>query len=158
MPEFAHLKPYTRPDSYAGPDYYDYYPVLGQSRVSSALEQSNFICGLELLGGESDTVIVIHDSHWAVGWVETLYVHKSDHARLLIADRMLDDLEQYPVVNEDHFCELEHEQASEYWAQIPVSERVTIIQEWSQGDCNIFAARHDYPPADGGVESYLRQD
>lgn len=34
-----HLHPYKRPQFYAGPDYFDYFPFLGQSRDSDALER-----------------------------------------------------------------------------------------------------------------------
>jgi hypothetical protein len=156
MTTYEHLKPYKRPDSYFGPDYWEHYPVLGQSRDSVALERSNFVCGLERLGGESDTVLVVRDSHWAVGWVETVYVHKSDLATLAEADKMLDDLASYPVVDEDHFNQLEREQGEKRWEQTPVADRVRVIQEWSEGECNIFAARRDSPPCDIGVEQYLR--
>ena len=66
-----HLKRWTRPRDYFGAEWSRYYSAgLGQSRDSDCLEQSNFAVMLHELGGESDTVIVVRESHWAVGWVE----------------------------------------------------------------------------------------
>ena len=108
--EPKHLKPYERPDSYMGPEYHDYYPVIGQSRDSDALERSNFKETLAALGGESEHVLVIRDSHWAVGWVETIYVLKADNEKVEIADRLRGNLENYPVVNEEAFSMAEWEE------------------------------------------------
>ncbi len=46
---FAHLKLWTRPSHYMGATWFDYYPLAGQSRDSSALEESNFRSWLALL-------------------------------------------------------------------------------------------------------------
>lgn len=35
-------------------------------------------CMLRELGGESETVRVVRESHWAVGWVEWIAIHESD--------------------------------------------------------------------------------
>jgi hypothetical protein len=81
-----------------GPTWYGYFAVAGRSRDSDDLELSNWDQFVAGLGGETpesedldeDTrnmavfsrenryitdVIIVRDSHWAVGWVETLYVH-----------------------------------------------------------------------------------
>jgi len=151
-----HLKPYTRPENYAGPTYYGYFPFMGQSRDSDALERSNFRCALAAVGGESDTVLVIRDSHWAVGWVETIYIHESDENALRAADKVRGRLEDYPVVNESDYSELEWEEAAEYWAQCSVRERARIIRDMNCG-VSIFAARRAYIPQDdnGRLYEYL---
>jgi hypothetical protein len=108
------------------------------------------------LGGESETVLVIRDSHFAVGWVESIYVHQSDIAALATADRLLAKLDDYPVVHEDDWSELEYETAAEYWASMRVKERI----EWCKRyDVSIFAARHDWVPDDpqGGLISALAE-
>lgn len=150
------LKPYKRPDSYAGPTWYGYFPFLGQSRDSSALERSNFTRGLEIIGGESDTVLVVRDSHWAVGWIETIYIHESDEKALKAADEIAAALSDYPVVDEDHFCELEYTEACEYWARMSVRDRMEAIER-SRCHCSIFAARRDELPQDdnGALLQYL---
>lgn len=150
-----HLKRYTRPDSYAGPTWYEYFPFLGQSRDSDALERSNFRRGLELVGGESDTVLVVRDSHWAVGWVETIYIHESDADALRKADEIRAALADYPVVDESDFSELEWEEVSHYWEGMSVRQRAEICAKYG---VSIFAARRDYLPPDdtGAIFDYLR--
>ena len=69
--EPKHLERWSMPPSYFGASWADYYSAgVGQSRDSDCLEQSNFALMLEALRGESETVIVVRESHWAVGWVE----------------------------------------------------------------------------------------
>lgn len=102
-----HLQKWTRPKHYAGADWPEYFVFLDQHRDSDALTRSNFTCGLARLGGESDTVRVVRERHWAVGWIEWIAVHESDTAACKKADDMLSELDAYPVLDEDHFCELE---------------------------------------------------
>jgi hypothetical protein len=110
------LKRWTRPECYAGATWPDYYSSsVGQSRDSSTLERSNFICMLRALGGESDTVLVIREGHWAVGWVEWIAIHQDDATALAIADEIAAGLEDYPVVNESHWSDLEMEEANDVW-------------------------------------------
>lgn len=136
---------WTLPDCYAGPEWPDYYVFLGQHRDSDSLTRSNFICGLEAIGGESETVKVIREHHWAVGWVEWIAIHKTDGAALREADQIVSALSDYPVVNEDHWGELQWDTACEYWEQMSVRDRAEICK--SSG-VSIFAARRDYIPDD----------
>ncbi len=67
------------PANYSGaiwPAYYD--SGVGQHGESDALERSNFTCMLAALGGVSDTVVVVHERHWAVGWIEWIAIHQDD--------------------------------------------------------------------------------
>jgi hypothetical protein len=152
------LKPYRRPDSYAGPTWYEYFPFLGQSRDSDALERSNFTRGLEIIGGESDTVLVVRDSHWAVGWVETIYIHESDEKALRAADEVRAALADYPIVDESHYSDLEWTETAEYWARSSARDRADFIKR-SGAAVSIFAARRDYMPHNdcGRLYDYLRQ-
>lgn len=144
------LKPYARPADYIGPDRFGYYLFLGQHRDSDALARSNFIRGLELIGGETDTVLVVRDSHWAVGWIETIYIHESDEKALREADEIKAALEDYPVVDESHFSELEYTEAADYWARMSVRQRMEAIK-LSRASASLFAARRaDLPQDDCG--------
>jgi hypothetical protein len=100
------LTKWTYPDSYFGPSYDGYYYVVGQNRDSDYYCQSNFQVALERLGGESDTVIVARASHWACGWVEHILVHESDEERLGIARDIINEIEDYPILDEDHYDSL----------------------------------------------------
>jgi hypothetical protein len=83
----ANLKKWTLPPSYVGAVWPEYYVFLGRTRDSDCLTESNFACGLEGIGGETDTVIVVSENHWACGWVEWIAIHESDEAALRLADQ-----------------------------------------------------------------------
>jgi hypothetical protein len=152
------LKAITRwvlPDSYGGAQWPDYFVFLGQNRDSDALARSNFTCGLAALGGESDTVLVVRERHWAVGWIEWIAIHESDTAALIEADSMLCALSDYPVLSDDHFGELEYTEAQDYWAGLRLRDRMELCAEHG---LSIFAARRDYLPPDdsGSLQESLR--
>lgn len=145
MSEYKFLKKWERPDSYAGADWPDWFVFLGQHRDSDALTRSNFERGLARLGGESETVQVIRERHWAVGWVEWIGVHKSAADKLRAAETMLKQIDAYPVLDDDHFSELEWKEAEQFWASLSIRERVDLCRE---ARVSIFAARHGYIPHD----------
>lgn len=125
MFEPQHLNRWTLPKCYAGAEWPEYYSSgCGRSRDSSSLERSNFECMLKALGGESDTVIVVQESHWAVGWVEWIAIHKSDDKALAIADEIKAGLEDYPVVDESHWSELEWTEAADFWESLSPRDKV----------------------------------
>jgi len=124
------LKKWEYPDSYFGATWESYYVGLSQHRDSDALERSNFSECLENLGGESETVIVVREGHWAVGWVEWIAIHESNQVAVDAMRKMLDMLESYPVLNEEHFCEVEADDALETWQNcFNDRERIEYIRE-----------------------------
>lgn len=128
--EPKHLKLWTMPANYIGESWPATYSAgVGQSRDSDALERSNFECMLKAIGGESETVTVVRESHWAVGWVEWIAIHQDDEKALRIAGEIVEGLEDYPVVNDDHFSELEEIDARETWANCyNPAERIDYIR------------------------------
>jgi hypothetical protein len=139
---------WTMPDSYYGAQWPEYFVFLSQSRDSDALTRSNFECGLKALGGESETVQVVREGHWAVGWIEWIAIHEFDSEAVIKADQMLLALSDYPVLNEDHFSELEYSEAENYWQSLSIPERVELCQ---QANVSVFSARHDWiPQCDNG--------
>lgn len=106
-----------------GPNHDGYYMGLSQNRDSDALTRSNFTAALELLGGETEcthiwsqcncAVRVIHDSHWAVGWIDYILVHESAADKVAILAGIEEKLEIYPVLDEDAFSQLEWDEATE---------------------------------------------
>jgi hypothetical protein len=139
------IQRWERPDHYAGADWFEFFVFLGQHRDSDSVTRSNFIEGLKALGGESDTVQVVRERHWGVGWLEWIAIHETDHAAILAADEMLCALSDYPVLDECALSELEWDEAAEYWERMSVRDRVQYLQ---RADLCIFSARHDYLPAD----------
>lgn len=136
---------WTVPDDYAGAEWPDYFVFLGQHRDSDSLSRSNFTRGLEIIGGESDTVRVIREGHWAVGWVEWIAIHESDAAALREADEIAAALADYPVVDEMHWSELEYDEACDFWSRMSVRERMEYCRD---AGISMFAARRDDLPAD----------
>lgn len=124
------LKLWTLPPYYCGETWPDYYcSGFGRSRDSDALERSNFIVALRELGGESETVIVVRESHWACGWVEWIAIHATDYAALRKGDELQESYEAYPSLDEDHWSEIEREDADSLWKCYSVKERVDFIRK-----------------------------
>jgi hypothetical protein len=111
------LERWKMPRDYFGAEWPEYYSSgVGRSRDSDCLEESNFHSMLAALGGESETVQVVRENHWAVGWVEWIAIHESDEQALRAADRQQERLEGYPILNEDDFSEREYEECRRVWA------------------------------------------
>lgn len=162
------LKRWTLPRDYMGAEWPKHYVWLGQHRDSGALTRSNFQCALAALealpewdspGDTDDDVsrLVVRESHWAVGWVEWIAIHETDAAALAVAQAIDKQLENYPVVDEGHFSELEYTEACEYWERMSVRDRLDAI-EHSHAAVSMFAARRsELPQDDGGyLLDYLR--
>ena len=79
-------------------------------------------------------VTVVRKSHWVVGWVEWIAIEadgtpESDKA-LETADDIQESLKNYPVINDDHFSEVEQEEANEVWTNCyDAAERIKYIRE-----------------------------
>ena len=143
------IKRWELPSDYFGAEWPEYFVFLGQHRDSDALTRSNFEVGLRELGGESETVFIVRERHWAVGWVEWIGIHQSDETAVQAADEMLCAIESYPVLSDDHHSDLEYSEACEYWERMRVSDRLEYCQ---RAGISIFAARRDYlPPDDTGT-------
>lgn len=141
-----HLKRWERPRDYFGAEWSDYYGAgVGQSRDSDCLEQSNFAVMLAALGGETETVAVVRESHWAVGWVEWIAIHEADTAALKIADGQCERLTNYPILDEDDFGEREFEAQCETWANAGLQGRMEYCK---RAGISIFAARRSELPED----------
>lgn len=134
--EPKHLHRWTMPTNYTGEVWPAYYSAgAGRSRDSDDLEESNFHVMLERLGGETDTVLVVRESHWAVGWVEWIAVHQDDERALKIADELVAALEDYPVLDESDWSERETESANEIWSTCyDWRERIDYIRNASLGE------------------------
>lgn len=114
--EPRNLKLWTHPPYYVGECWPATYSAgVGQSRDSDCLERANFQAMLKRLGGESETVQVVHESHWAVGWVEWIAIHQDDDKALQIADDIQDGLQNYPVIDESLLSQYETEDAQLTW-------------------------------------------
>ena len=126
-----HLERWTMPKYYFGAEWPDYYSAgVGRSRDSDCLEESNFYSMLNALGGESDTVQVVRESHWAVGWVEWIAIHESDEQALRAADAMKASLEDYPILDEEDHSRREWEECERVWSDCySVGERLKYLRK-----------------------------
>lgn len=160
MAAYKHLKLWTRPDSYIGASWPDYYVVIGQHRDSDRVARSNFIVAKQRLEAiaakypdykltsedvDNDVEMLInpYESHWAVGHVEWIGIHQNAPSELLdAAEDMLASIADYPLLDDSHHSELEWTEATEYWERASISERLDWIQRCEPG-MPCFAARHD---------------
>jgi len=139
--EPKNLNKWRLPAHYFGEEWPEYYVFLGQNRDSDCLERCNFAEGLAALGGESDTVLVVRESHFLCGWVEWIAIHEADAKALKKADSIMDQLADYPVLDENRLSEAEQEEALEAWQNcFDDEERISYIREHnSQFEWQSFA-------------------
>ena len=122
----------------------DWLIVAGRSRDSAALERSNFESIEAALNAVNpDGVAIERASHWSVGWVESLLIDPSDARLVSTAEEIRAALEDYPVVDDEHFIKTESDEAEESWRFLSMRERIELC---ASDGVSIFAARHDYPP------------
>jgi hypothetical protein len=130
---YPHLQKWSHPKFYMGATWEGYYSSgFGRSRDSSTLEESNFqVVQRELaklpeweppaspedIDNDEEPISrqVIRESHWAVGWVEWTEIHESDTAALALCNKLAAKEEGYPVLDEEHWSQLEDEEAQRIW-------------------------------------------
>lgn len=110
-------------------------------RDSDCLSRSNYRCMIQLLGGKgtegakgnqeiNDNVAIEEASHWAVGWIQYLIINPAHAESVKIATEAIERLEDYPVLDESDYSELEQEEATEVWKNCyHPKERVEYIRK-----------------------------
>lgn len=155
-------RPWIRPNCYVGQTWEGWLIFLGRSRDSDLLTNHNFETALARLDEvdadhpteDTRTVLAVRENHWAVGWVEWIAIHPSNTRAVALANEIADDLDNYPILDEDRYSEKEWESAGESWASLSVRDRYELIKR--SGNCSVFAARHAYMPDDDRVQEILR--
>lgn len=142
----AELEMWERASNYAGDDFTGYYVGLSKHRDSEVLERANFDAMLKALGGEHSSpewekahpeevaegheeVMAAHSGHFAVGWVETILVHK-DSPKVSELKALMDKYEDYPVVDEGLFSQYETEEQNEAWTA-EMNKVLSLVRESS---------------------------
>lgn len=134
--------------------------VLTRSRDSSTLGESNWRVALDQLGGESEDVEIHRFGHWACGWWEALTVRKESDTEKK-GQEINDALENYPVLCEEDWSELEMEEANSTWEWMDAKERIEHLREHSNDytfrELRMFVTAKDSgaPYCDCGYEGLL---
>lgn len=103
--------------------------VMDWNRDSDILSESNRAEALAMLGGEGDDVHIFRLGHWACGWIEYLCV-KAGSDKEAIGDDIRDQLDAYPVLNEDDYSERQDEEANRIWTECYNDhERLAYVRE-----------------------------
>jgi len=125
------VKRWTLPQYYMGEHWDNYYSSgVGRSRDSDCLEESNFDAMLKILGeSEKETVQIVCESHWLVGWVEWIAIHESDENSLALARETCKKLNDYPVLDEEDFSAREWEKSANYWDSLSPREKVQMAMD-----------------------------
>lgn len=171
-----------RPSYYGGywPGEHGYLPVVMHSRDSDPLEDSNYRVAVRDLQAVADLLnpnlepddgfILQHNaSHWAVGWVEQLWV--ADVPELVTELQSIrEHLQDYPVLDETDYCELEHERfidEIESWATSDISYALDALGHdvddlppaaaiaYALSDIHGAHRTDDLPPMDHGEWAYV---
>ena len=84
---------------------------VGQTRDSEALERSNMITATERLDAiDANGSTVARFGHWAVGWIEEIAYDLADPAICAAVDAMRASLDDYPVLDEIRYSDMEWEE------------------------------------------------
>tara|TARA_Y100000296_G_C5134792_1_gene237585 strand:+ start:694 stop:1212 length:519 start_codon:yes stop_codon:yes gene_type:complete len=144
------------------PDRQSWRVLVGQNRDSDPLSRSNFTCALESLGGEGDHVEVCRFGHWLVGWIEIILINPEHEPTVKIADDIESALADYPVLDEMHWSNLEHEELCEWAEQVVQSAAHYNDIELQESYCVSWVLRHfdqwtydDGQPDDDEIAAFL---
>lgn len=142
---------WEHPPCYAGHSPVGDVVVLGRNRDSSILDESNWEVAQRILSAaceqlpeewvdeNPDGFYDFRQSHWGVGWVETLIVTKDAHPNILdAAKEIIDSLSDYPVLDDSDYSEKCHEAIHEYWDNCTLADR---IEHCVENKVSIFSAR-----------------
>jgi hypothetical protein len=171
-----HIARWEQPSSYAGHNPVGDYIVYAQHRDSGSVDRSNYARILEdvvtkaiehgqrpgiekdPIAGETQWVYTFRASHWAVGWVEYIILKQVCPDELVtLVGEIRANLADYPVYDEDHLSTLEFNEATEYWAELDVKERLAVIKD-SGARISRFAARRSELPDNDQIFEWVRSN
>ncbi|KKN28148.1 hypothetical protein LCGC14_0857140 [marine sediment metagenome] len=134
------IQKWTKASNYMGEDMSEYYKGLARRpRAPNALMDSNFEMALELLGGESETVLVCSFGSWT-GSFEQILVHESDEVAVAALEDVAERLAEYPVLDDEDHSEREDKATDVLWKELGLRERIEYLVKHEE---SIFAARTD---------------
>jgi hypothetical protein len=136
------LQAWTMPSSWFGKPWDGYYIAgFGRNRDSDVLENCNFDVAWEALSAVSERVEIVHEGHWAVGWIEWVAIPMDDSEAIKVACELNAAMADYPVLDEGRFSEAEWEEANRVWEKCyDAKERLQYIRDnRSQFEFHSFA-------------------
>ena len=150
-PDMKHEELISLRDAHGGPGavYYGDNPEwliavdLGSHRDADSLTRSNYAVVERTLrdaDGDQESWHEESSSHFLVGWTANFAVAPGSKAESILRDAVA-QLANYPVLDEEHWGDLEFEEASEYWNGLSLKLRIGDLA--ANGE-SIFAARADY--------------
>lgn len=106
----------------------NWFIVACVHRDSDCIARSNFEVFQRELG--KDGVAIQRFNHWGVGWIDYLIVDPSNEGLVALAESLRSALEDYPVLDEMHYSELESNEANEVWKSCyRVKDRIDYIRK-----------------------------
>jgi hypothetical protein len=118
MTRQSKMQRWVRDSNYIGDDYSEYYVLLTKTPQSDIMTESNFHSALKRLGGESPSVNVVRFNHWLTGWVDVILIHELDVDMVTIGHEIINDLSNYPILDEDDYDSRVNEKIEEYIVEI----------------------------------------
>jgi hypothetical protein len=134
------LDRWALPSCYMGATWEGFYSAgFGAHRDSGSIDRSNFEVARKAL--EEVGAIYVEESHFLVGWVAWLAIHESNGEALRLADRLVDKIEDYPLLDENHHSALESEEDDRTWKECYTNKRRIewLRQEWKHLEFYDFA-------------------
>jgi hypothetical protein len=115
--EYLRPSEYRRPPNYIGEEHYGTYSAYAVHRDSDPIDRANFQVMDELVTDASADVLdndlmpyITRESHWAVGWLDTLRVPMENESAVIALAEAMQRLEDYPILDEDLVSTLEWEE------------------------------------------------
>lgn len=139
------LKEYFGRDSAYWGERGNWLVAIHQTRDSDCLTRSNFRSLAKLLNSPveklaesekrgttklTELVAIEEANHWACGWLQYLVIDPTATELIATAEKQLEQLDDYPVLDEGNFSELETEEANEVWKNCyRESDRIEYIRQ-----------------------------
>lgn len=129
-----------------------------RTRDSGTLESSNFRVAAAAMAevDPAGELFEVHRfGHWGCGWYEIMIVNPAAPGEVLaMVATIARKLDNYPVLDENDYSDLESERAAEVWAGMSLRDRMAVCARYR---VSIFAARRDDVPESptGELNSYL---
>lgn len=121
-----------------------YAEVYTRYRDSRLLERHNWaVITEDILEDyiDGETLHIIRHRCWASGWIEWVLVDTQKASEKLMAaiTELWRDLDAYPLLNEDQYCEKEWDFASNWWNEFyDNEERIELLRKNPDHDATSF--------------------